>query len=173
MLRRLFLKGPIVRALLVGMNNSELELVPLKSKTPPKEILKISLIIEMKDEWIETLKIWICDPLSRMSRIAGEGVMHAEIDNLLENFKTDILSTLSTKLDVFQVKNKQAKEEELLIFYPCCQGNHGHKEFPLDIIEVCTVYTKNNSSDRFPSPPGLKVIFKEDEEEIELTFFME
>jgi hypothetical protein len=39
------------------------------------------------------------------------GVTRAEVGNLLENFKTDILSTLTTQLDVLQAKQKQAEAE--------------------------------------------------------------
>jgi hypothetical protein len=34
------------------------------------------------------------------------GVTHVETDNLLENFKTDILSSLSSQFDTLRVKKK-------------------------------------------------------------------
>ena len=34
----------------------------------------------------------------------GGGVTNVEIENLLENFKTDILGTLVTQLNIMQVK---------------------------------------------------------------------
>jgi hypothetical protein len=50
-------------------------------------------------------------PLTRNNNITSGGVTRAEVGNLLENFKTDILSTLTTQLDVLQAKQKQAEEE--------------------------------------------------------------
>jgi hypothetical protein len=37
--------------------------------------------------------------------------MRAEVGNLLENFKIDILSTLNTQLDVLQAKQKKVEAE--------------------------------------------------------------
>lgn len=41
-----------------------------------------------------------CNPLSRSNRIAWGGVTWAETCKLLKEFKTDILSTVTTELDV-------------------------------------------------------------------------
>jgi hypothetical protein len=46
-------------------------------------------------------------PLTRNSNITSGGVTRDEVGNLLENFKTDILSTLTTQLDVLQAKQKK------------------------------------------------------------------
>ena len=84
----------------------------------------------MKDEWVEALNLmgkgdiyqetydeivqlcirclggstWtrsgIRGPITRSSNITSGSVTRAEIGNLLENFKTDILGTLTTQLDV-------------------------------------------------------------------------
>ena len=84
----------------------------------------------MKEQWIETLSIMgkgdmyqenfvdiidLCirssrgsirlklakhDRFVRDNRILAEGVTRAKIGNLLENFKTDILGTLTTQLDI-------------------------------------------------------------------------
>jgi len=89
-------------------------------------VLKTTLIKGMKEQWVETLNIMgkgdiyqenfahisdLCirssrgstrlkpaedDMLTRDNKIFGGGVTHAEIKNLLENFKTDILGTLTT-----------------------------------------------------------------------------
>ena len=40
-------------------------------------------------------------------RVSGGGVMKAEIGKLLENLRTDILSTPSAQMDTLQVKQKQ------------------------------------------------------------------
>jgi hypothetical protein len=104
--------------------------------TLPGEVLKETLLKGMKDEWVETLNLMgkgdiyqeICDniillcikcsrgstwtrsgmrtSLTRNSNITSRGVTRAEVGNLLENFKTDILSTLTKQLDVLQAKQK-------------------------------------------------------------------
>jgi hypothetical protein len=97
-------------------------------------VLKATLIKGMKDEWVETLNLMgkrdiyqetyedivlLCIKCSRGSRrtrsrmqtslirnnnISSGGVTRAEVGNLLENFKIDILSTLITQLDVLHAK---------------------------------------------------------------------
>jgi hypothetical protein len=84
----------------------------------------------MKDEWVEMLNLMgkgdiyqenyddivlLCircsrgssqthsgmrTPLTKNSNITSGGVTRDEVGNLLENFKIDILSTLTTQLDV-------------------------------------------------------------------------
>jgi hypothetical protein len=95
----------------------------------------------MKDEWVETLNlmgkgdiyqetyddiIQLCikcmhgstrtrsgirAPITINSNNTSGSVTREEIGNLLENFKTDILSNLTTQLDVLQVKQKQEEAE--------------------------------------------------------------
>jgi hypothetical protein len=102
-------------------------------------VLKATLIKGMKDEWVETLNLMgkgdiyqetydnivqLCircshgstltrlgmqTPLTINNNITRGGVTRAEVGNLLENLKTDILSTLTTQLDVLQGKQKQAE----------------------------------------------------------------
>lgn len=57
------------------------------------------------------------DPLSRTSKTIGGGLTQAEIHNLLKYFKTDILSTLNTQLDVLQEKQKQFDAEQALAIF--------------------------------------------------------
>ena len=98
--------------------------------TLPGAVLKATLIKGMKYEWVETLnlmgkgdiyqetydnivQLWIrCScgstrnisgmraPLTRNKNITSGGVTWVEVGNLLENLKTNILSTLTTQLDV-------------------------------------------------------------------------
>jgi hypothetical protein len=90
----------------------------------------------MKDEWVATLNLMgkgdiyqetyedivqlcircscgstqtrsgIQAPITRSSNITSGSITRAEIGNLLENIKTDILGTLTTQLDVLHVKQK-------------------------------------------------------------------
>ena len=118
-----------------------LQRFPYASLPLPDNVLKIALIRGMKEQWIETLNIMgkgdiyqenfadiidLCirslrgstrlkpaehDRFVRDNRIFAEGVTRAEIGNLLENFKTDILGMLTTQLDIMQAKQKQAEAE--------------------------------------------------------------
>lgn len=55
------------------------------------------------------------------SKAHSGGVTRMEISNLLEYFKTDILGTLTTQLDVLQAKQKQAlSKQNLAILCPHC-----------------------------------------------------
>jgi hypothetical protein len=146
----------------------------------------------MKDEWVETLNLMgkgdiyqetyddivlLCircsrgsswtrsrmrTPLTRNSNITSGGVTRAEVGNLLEKFKTDILSTLTTQLDVLQAKQKKTEAEQMLaIFFHRCRRKHGPRDFPLDVVWVCTICTKDHDTEQCPSLPGLKVVFRE------------
>jgi hypothetical protein len=109
--------------------------------TLPGEVLKPTLIKGMKDEWVETLNLMgkgdiyqethdniiqscircsrgstrtrsgMRAPLIRNRNITSRDVTREKFGNLLENFKTNILSTLTTQLDVLQAKKKQAEVE--------------------------------------------------------------
>eukprot|EP00253_Pinus_taeda_P017670 PITA_17670 len=83
--------------------------------------------------------------------------MRVEIGNLFENFRTDILGTLTTQLDVLQAKHKQMEaEQNLAIFCPRCRKKHSHKECPLDTVQTCTICTRDHSTKICPSLLGLK-----------------
>lgn len=66
-----------------------------------------------------------------------------------------------------QVDTKQA----LAIFCPC-QKKHSHKECPLDTIKVCAMCDKYHSTKCCPSLLGLKVVFKEYEEDVDPVYLM-
>jgi hypothetical protein len=171
--------------------------------TLPGEVLKATLIKGMKDEWVETLNLMgkgdiyqetydnivlLCircsrgstqtrsgmqTSLTRNSNITSGGVTRAEVGNLLENFKTDILSTLTTQLDVLQAKQKQAEAEQTLaIFFHRCRKKHGPRECPLDVVRVCAICAKDHATEQCPSLPGLKVVFREAEEETKPLYLM-
>ncbi len=135
----------------------------------------------MKEQWIETLNIMgkgyiyqesfadiidLCirssrgstrvkpaehDRFVRDNKISTGGVTCVEIGNLLENFKTDILGTLTTQLDVMQAKQKQMKaEQNLAIFCPRCRKKNSHNEFPLDAVQIYTICTKDHLTESVP-----------------------
>eukprot|EP00253_Pinus_taeda_P025658 PITA_25658 len=180
-----------------------LQISPYASLPLPDNVLKTTLIRGMKEQWIEKLNIMgkgyiyqenfadiidLCirssrgntrlkptehDQFVRDNRISAEGIMRAEIGNLLENFKTDILGTLTTQFDIMQAKQKQVEvEQNLAIFYSQCRSKHSHKECPLDAVQVCTICTKDHSTKSYPSLPGLKAVYKEVEEEPESVYLL-
>jgi hypothetical protein len=62
-------------------------------------------------------------PLTKNSNITSGVVTRSEVDNLLEIFKTNILSTLITQLDVLQARQKQLEAEQTLaIFFHRCDA---------------------------------------------------
>jgi hypothetical protein len=165
--------------------------------------LRQTLIKGMKDEWVETLNLMgkgdiyqetyddivlLCIrcsrgssrtrsgmriPLTRNSNTTSGGVTRAEVGNLLENFKTDILSTLTTQLDVLQAKQKKIEAEQTLaIFFHRCRRKHGPRDFPLDVVQVCAICAKDHDTEQCPSLPGLKVVFREAEEETKSLYLM-
>jgi hypothetical protein len=56
-------------------------------------------------------------PLTRNSNITSGGVTRVEVGNLLEKFKIDVLSTLTTQLDVLQSKQKKTEVEQTLAIF--------------------------------------------------------
>jgi hypothetical protein len=69
------------------------------------------------------------DILTRTGKTVGGGVTRVEIRNMLEDFKTDILSSLSSQLDTLQMKKKKEETERALaIFFPKCRMKHPWKE---------------------------------------------
>jgi len=176
---------------------------PYASLPLPDNVLKTALIRGMKEQWIETLNIMgkgdiyqenfadiidLCirslrgstrikpieyDRFVRDNKISTEGVTRVELGNLLENFKTDILGTLTTQLDIVQAKQKQMEaEQNLAIFCPRCRRKHSHKECPLDTVQTCAICTKDHLTESCPSLPGLKAVYKEVEEEPESAYFI-
>jgi hypothetical protein len=101
----------------------------------------------------------------RNRNITNGGVTQVEVGNILENFKTYTLSTLTTQLDVLQAKQKKIEAEQTLaIFCHRCRIKHGPRDFPLDVVRVCVICAKDHDTEQFPSLPGLKDVFREAEE---------
>ena len=176
---------------------------PYASLPLPDNVSKTTLIKGMKEQWVETLNIMgkghiyqenfadiidlcirssggstilmlvECDMIARDNKISSRGITRAEIGNLLEDFKTDILGTLTTQLDIMQAKQKQVEaEQNLAIFCPRCRKKHNHKECPFDTVQVCAICTKYHSTESCPSVPGLKAVYKEAEEETKPVYLL-
>lgn len=93
---------------------------------------------------------------TRINKLASGGVTRVELGNLLENFKTNILSTLSSQLDTIKTKKKQDEENTILtIFCSRCRKRHPLKECPLNIMSLCGLCTNNHLTENSPSFPEL------------------
>lgn len=58
------------------------------------------------------------DPLlSRINKFAARTISRVELGNLLDNFKTDILGSLSKKIDTPKIQNKQKIENVALSIF--------------------------------------------------------
>jgi hypothetical protein len=76
-------------------------------------------------------------------------------------------------LNVLQTKQKKIEAEKTLaIFCHRCRRKHGPRDCPLDVVWVCTIYTKDHDTEQCPSLPGLKFIFIEVEELTEPLYMM-
>jgi len=68
------------------------------------------------------------DAISRVNKSTTNGVSRTDIDNLLDNFKIDILSTIGSQLDAFKIKQKKEVEDaKLTICCPKCRERHPFK----------------------------------------------
>jgi hypothetical protein len=99
---------------------------------------------------------------TRVNKSALGGVTRVELWNLLENFKTDILGTLSSQLDTIKVKKKQ-EEENLGLSILCskCRKRHPLRECPLNTVSICGICMENHSTEDYPSLPSWQVVFKQ------------
>ena len=67
----------------------------------------------------------------RTQNSSNLGATREEKGNLLENFKTEMMSSISSKIDVLRAKQKQAVEDLTLgIFCPKCRKNHESEGLP-------------------------------------------
>jgi hypothetical protein len=157
------------------------------------DTLKLILFHGIIDEWIDVLKLMgkrdvshlgyeeICglykhislgkskygkgprDTISRVNRLVVGEVSRSGIGDLLDNFKTDILSTLGSQLDTLKIKqNKEEENVALSIFCARCWKKHPLKEFPLDTIDVCGICAENHETKNFPLTTKLKAVYQGD-----------
>ena len=88
---------------------------------------------------------------SKATKSASASVTRAEIGNLLEEFKTDLLSTLGNQIDTLKAKKKQEDEDQIMaIFCPKCRKKHALKDCPLENIQICAFCTEHH--DMFNCP---------------------
>ena len=113
------------------------------------------------------------DLVSRVTKPSGGGVTRTEIGNMLDNFKTDILSSFSSQLDTFQAKKKKEEVDlALAVFCSRCRKKHPLRECPLDNIEICGIYENSYDTKNFPSLLELKAVYQGATRETEKIYFM-
>ena len=95
----------------------------------------------------------------RVVKSSSGGITRLELGNLLENFKTDILGTISAHMDTLSIK-KKFEDEALAIFCSRCKKKHPIKNCPLNSISVCGVCAEDHTTEDYPSLPGLQAIYK-------------
>ncbi len=80
---------------------------------------------------------------------------------MLEDFKSEMLQTLSMQMDTLHIKREQ-DEVEMALAISClrCTRRHPRNECPLNSIEVCSVCGENHSTDKCTSLPRLKAIYR-------------
>jgi hypothetical protein len=110
---------------------------------------------------------------SRVHKSASGGATRAEIGNLLEDFKTEMLSSFASQMDTLQIKKKQAEAEAALsIFCSQCRDKHPRRECPLDRKPICTICDKDHDTQNCPSLPGIKAALQPTDEEAEAVYLM-
>ena len=90
----------------------------------------------------------------RAIKSVGGGVTRTELGNLLENFKIDILGTLSSQIDSMNIK-KKFEDEALTIFCSRCKKRHPLKICPLNFVSLCGLCVEYHETDNCPSLLGL------------------
>ena len=95
----------------------------------------------------------------RAIKLAGGGITRIELGNLLENFKIDILGTLSSQIDSMNIR-KKLEGEALTIFCSRCTKRHPLKNCPLNAVSLCGLCAEDHEIDICPSLPGLQAIYK-------------
>ena len=88
--------------------------------------------------------------ISKIAKSTTRSITRDEFGNLLEDFKTNLLSTLGTHVETLKTRKRQEEHDQLLsIVCPKCREKHPLKECPLDSIQICGLCTRNHSTDDF------------------------
>ena len=116
------------------------------------------------------------DVTSKVTKSATSGISRAKLGNLLEDFKTDLLSTLGTQVETSKTKKRQEQQDQqdqaLSIFCPICRKKHPLKECPLNTVEICGLCTSNHKTDDCPRLKELQAARVEENQSMESLHFM-
>ena len=100
------------------------------------------------------------DVFLQAQKSAGGGATQEEIGNLLDNFNTNMMRSISSQLDVMREKQTHmAGDLVLRLFYPKCKKKHPLKECPLDKVGVCGLCQLEHDTKYFPSLMKAKLVF--------------
>jgi len=101
----------------------------------------------------------------RVNKSATGSVSRAEVGNMIDEFKTDILGSLSEQIGTLKLQNKQKNEADALaIFYPKFRKKHALRECPLDakVVETCMICSESHETKGCPSILVLEAVFQEE-----------
>ena len=101
------------------------------------------------------------DIFSQAQKSANRGDTRENNGNLLENDKMDMMSSISSQLNVMREKQKQVDEYLVLgVLFPKCRKKHPLREFPLDKVEVCGLCELEQYTKYYPSLLKAKALFQ-------------
>ena len=96
-----------------------------------------------------------------LKKNVANAITRVKLGNLLENFKNDILNTISDQLDTMKIKQKQEVEiAAMAVFCPKCRHKNLDRKCPLNVIEICGICTLEHLTKKFPSLLSLQAIYK-------------
>lgn len=98
----------------------------------------------------------------RVMKTVSRGVSQMELGNMLENFKTNIFSSLASQIDALQTRQKHVDlEKAMAIFFLKCRQKHPLKECPLNNVDLYGLCEHKHTTKDCLSLLGLKVVYKE------------
>ena len=84
------------------------------------------------------------DHIARVAKLATWGVSRAEIGNLFETFKTNLLGETRAYLETFKTKKiyEKQNEEDVALSICCakCRGKNSLRSCSLDIVQVFSLF---------------------------------
>ena len=113
------------------------------------------------------------DGVPRASKLVNtSGVTRMEIGKFLENFKTDILGTLTSQFNALKTKKRKEEEDHatLHIFFHKCGKRHPLKECHLNTISICAVCTEKDRTRMFSALPEIQALYKIGNEPVEQSY---
>lgn len=128
----------------------------------------IFYLCQRYSQWASCIGKGPRDVLLRTNKTSSGGITWVEIWNMLEDFKENIVSSLSSQLDTMELKKKWEETElALSIFYSKCGKTHPLRECPLNQIEAYGICEERNSTSQCPFISGLKVVYQEENGEVD------
>ena len=87
------------------------------------------------------------DITSKITKSAGGSISRAKFGSLLENFKSDLMNTFGTQVEVLKTKKRKEQQDQedqaLSIFCPKCRKKHPLKKCPLNNVQLWVMCRKS------------------------------